>query len=180
MKYMKSVFWKIFGILVIAALLLVACDRPTSSKSGSSSSTQAKAYTVAADQVTTSSAVLNGRITMGSTVAPDLKIGFQYSKSAGIMPSNSTTVEVTDTEANYNFSAENYNFSAEITGLEPSMTYYFRSFFPRYGLPELRVDRLLQFRLCRRGRRLPFRRSICPSRLRIKSGQAKASPTAVC
>ena len=123
---MKSAFGKISGILTIAALLLVACDRPTSSKSGSSSSTLAKPYTVAADQVTISSAVLKGRVAMGSTVAPDLKIGFQYSKSAGIMPSNSTTIEVTDTDANY-------NFSTEITGLDPSTTYYFRSFVHQNG-----------------------------------------------
>lgn len=116
---MKHSILKFFVPLAVAMLFGVACDRPTSSKSGKS--TQAKAYTVAADQVTTSSAVLKGKITMGSTVAPDLKIGFQYSKSAGIMPSNSTTVEVTDTDANY-------NFSAEITGLEPSTVYYFRSY----------------------------------------------------
>lgn len=123
---MKHSVLKFFVLLAVAMLFGVACDRPTSSKSGSSSSTQAKPYTVAADQVTISSAVLKGKITMGSTVAPDLKIGFQYSKSAGIMPSNSTTVEVTDTDANY-------NFSVEITRLEPSTTYYFRSFVHQNG-----------------------------------------------
>ncbi|MBR6001236.1 MAG: hypothetical protein IK045_00035 [Bacteroidales bacterium] len=127
---MKSASWKISEVLTIAALLLVACDGPTSSKSGSSSSTQAKAYTVAADQVTTSSAVLKGRVVMASSVAPDFKIGFQYSKSAGIMPSNSTTVKAT---VKATASDANYKFSAKITGLEPSTIYYFFSFVHQNG-----------------------------------------------
>ena len=72
------------------------------------------------------STVLKGKANPGKSAAADLMIGFQYSKSAGIMPSNSTTVEAEDADADY-------NYSVGITGLEPATTYYFRSFVRQNG-----------------------------------------------
>ena len=86
----------------------------------------APSVTVEAKNVSAVSAVLAGKANLGSTVASDLKVGFQYSKSAGILPSNSTTVEATDADANY-------NYSTGITGLEPDTKYYFRSFVRQNG-----------------------------------------------
>lgn len=79
-----------------------------------------------ADHISAISVVLHGKANLGTTVASDLKIGFQYSKSAGIMPSNSTTVEGEDADANY-------NYTTAITGLEPDTKYYFRSFVRQNG-----------------------------------------------
>ena len=81
----------------------------------------APSVTVEASHVSAISAVLAGKANLGATVAADLQVGFQYSKSAGILPSNSTTIEATDADANY-------NYTASITGLEPDTKYYFRSF----------------------------------------------------
>ena len=86
----------------------------------------APSVTVEANHVSAISAVLAGKANLGSTVASDLKVGFQYSKSAGILPSNSTTIEATDADASY-------NYTAAITGLEPGTKYYFRSFVRQNG-----------------------------------------------
>ena len=86
----------------------------------------ATSVTVEAKNVSAISAVLAGKANLSSTVASDLKVGFQYSKSAGILPSNSTTIEATDADANY-------NYTTPITGLEPATKYYFRSFVRQNG-----------------------------------------------
>lgn len=86
----------------------------------------APSVTVEANHISAISAVLAGKANLGSTVAADLKVGFHYSKSAGILPSNSTTIEATDADANY-------NYTASITGLEPDTKYYFRSFILQNG-----------------------------------------------
>lgn len=86
----------------------------------------APSVTVEAKNVSAISAVLTGKANLGSTVASDLKVGFQYSKSAGILPSNSTTIEATDADASY-------NYTTPITGLEPATKYYFRSFVRQNG-----------------------------------------------
>lgn len=86
----------------------------------------APSVTVQAKNVSAISAVLAGKANLSSTVASDLKVGFQYSKSAGILPSNSTTIEATDADASY-------NYTTPITGLEPATKYYFRSFVRQNG-----------------------------------------------
>jgi len=86
----------------------------------------APSMTVEAKNVSAISAVLAGKANLGSTVASDLKVGFQYSKSAGILPSNSTTIEATDADASY-------SYTAAITGLDPETKYYFRSFVRQNG-----------------------------------------------
>lgn len=86
----------------------------------------APSVTIEAKNVSAISAVLAGKANLGSTVASDLKVGFQYSKSAGILPSNSTTIEATDADASY-------NYTAAITGLDPETKYYFRSFVRQNG-----------------------------------------------
>lgn len=82
--------------------------------------------TVEANHISAISAVLAGKANLGSTAASDLIVGFQYSKSTGILPSNSTTVEATDADADY-------NYTTGITGLEPDTKYYFRSFVRQNG-----------------------------------------------
>lgn len=82
--------------------------------------------TVGANHISSISAVLAGKANLDSTVATDLQVGFQYSKSSGILPSNSTTVEATDADGQY-------NYSVAITGLEPYTKYYFRSFVRQNG-----------------------------------------------
>ena len=86
----------------------------------------APSVTVEASHISAISAVLSGKANLGSTVASDLKVGFQFSKSAGILPSNSTTIEATDADASY-------NYTAAITGLDPETKYYFRSFVRQNG-----------------------------------------------
>ena len=86
----------------------------------------APSVTVEAKNVSAISAVLAGKANLSSTVASDLKVGFQYSKSAGILPSDSTTIEATDADASY-------NYTAAITGLAPETKYYFRSFVCQNG-----------------------------------------------
>ena len=86
----------------------------------------ATSVTVEAKNISAISAVLAGKANLSSTVASDLKVGFQYSKSAGILPSNSTTIEATDADASY-------NYTAAITGLDPETKYYFRSFVRQNG-----------------------------------------------
>ena len=81
----------------------------------------APSVTVGTDHLSAISVILMGKANLGNTVASDLKIGFQYSKSAGILPANSTTVNAMDADADY-------NYTTSITGLEPATTYYFRSF----------------------------------------------------
>ena len=86
----------------------------------------APSVTVEAKNVSAISAVLAGKANLGTTVASDLKVGFQYSKSAGILPSNSTTIEATDADASF-------NYTAAITGLDLETKYYFRSFVRQNG-----------------------------------------------
>jgi len=86
----------------------------------------APSVTVGADYISAISALLQGKANLGNSASSDLRVGFQYSKSAGILPSNSTTIEATDADANY-------NYTASITALEPATKYYFRSFVRQNG-----------------------------------------------
>ena len=83
--------------------------------------------TIGAEKETAVSAVLKGRANLGSSVAFDMIVGFQVSKSAGIIPSNATIVEAEEVSAEY------YYLSA-INELSPATTYYFRSFIRQNGL----------------------------------------------
>lgn len=121
-------------LFALAALsLLFACTPEENGSgdnqpgvSGNGKDNLALSVTVDAKNVSAISAVLAGKANLGSTVASDLKVGFQYSKSAGILPSNSTTIEATDADASY-------NYSTPVTGLEPATKYYFRSFVRQNG-----------------------------------------------
>ena len=86
----------------------------------------APSVTVGVEHISAVSAILYGKANLESTTASDLIVGFQYSTSAGILPSNSTTIEAMDADASY-------NYSAAITGLEPATKYYFRSFVRQDG-----------------------------------------------
>ena len=80
----------------------------------------APSVTVGPENVSAVSVVMKGKANLDSSAPSDLMVGFQYSLSEGILPSNSTTVEATDADSQY-------NYSRGITGLEPGTTYYFRS-----------------------------------------------------
>ena len=118
-------------VLMFAALGLLFASTPEENGAGDNNGNDGtvQAVTVEPNHVSAISAVLAGKANLGSSVASDLKVGFQYSKSAGILPSNSTTVEATDADANY-------NYTSSITGLEPATTYYFRSFVRRLVGPD--------------------------------------------
>lgn len=103
-------------ILVVA---VAACNEKNDPNGGFGN--RSLSVTVGADHISAVSAVFNGKANLGKTVSADLIVGFQYSKSAGILPSNSTTIEAEDADANY-------NYSAKAIGLEPATKYYFRSF----------------------------------------------------
>ncbi len=81
----------------------------------------APSVTIEANHLSAISAVLAGKANLGSTVAADLQVGFQYSESAGILPSNSITIEATNAD-------KDFNYTSSITGLKPATTYYFHSF----------------------------------------------------
>ena len=87
----------------------------------------APAVTIGAEHITAISVTLKGKANLTESVSIDLQVGFQYSKSAGILPSNSTIVYADDADADY-------LYTAKITGLEPGTTYYFRSFVRQNGM----------------------------------------------
>lgn len=86
----------------------------------------APSVTIGAERISAISAVLKGKANLSSTASSSLRVGFQYSKSSGILPSNSTTIVAEDADADY-------NYSAILTDLEPETTYYFRSFVSQNG-----------------------------------------------
>lgn len=86
----------------------------------------APSVTIGAENISAVSAILKGKANLESTASSDLMVGFQYSKSAGILPSNSTTVEASEADSDY-------NYSVGITGLEPDTKYYFRSVVRQNG-----------------------------------------------
>ena len=121
----------LFAVATLALLFACTPEKTPggdnqSGNSGNGEANLAPSVTIDAKNISAVSAVLAGNANLGSTVASDLKVGFQYSKSAGILPSNSTTIEATDADASY-------NYTAAITGLEPATKYYFRSFVRQNG-----------------------------------------------
>lgn len=123
--------WKSIVAFLSLALFCAACspeqNNPNGSKTGGDDShSDAPAVTVGVDKLSAISVVLKGKANLPASVAADLKIGFQYSKSAGILPTNSTTVDAEDADADY-------NYTTGITGLDPETTYYFRSFVRQNG-----------------------------------------------
>lgn len=82
--------------------------------------------TVGADNISAVSAVLLGKANISSTVPSNLEVGFHYSISQGILPSNSVKVQATDADAEY-------NYTCGITGLEVGTTYYYRSYISQNG-----------------------------------------------
>lgn len=99
----------------------------TGDKEGNTETSNAPSVTVGADNISAISVVLKGKANLTNSAASDLQVGFQYSKSAGILPSNSITIEADDSDANY-------NYSSCVTGLNPETTYYFRSIVRQKGV----------------------------------------------
>ena len=124
--------WKSIVAFLSFALLCAACtpeqNNPNGSKTGGDDShSDAPAVTVGVDKLSAISVVLKGKANLPASVAADLKIGFQYSQSAGILPTNSTTVDAEDADADY-------YYTTGITGLDPETTYYFRSLVRQNGV----------------------------------------------
>lgn len=119
---MKTIFRRIVGLLAIATLLGTACTR----EKHNDASEESPSVTIGTEHLSAVSVVLKGKASLGNSAASDLQVGFQYSRSAGILPSNSTTVEATDADAEY-------NYTASLTGLEPATTYFFRSLIRQNG-----------------------------------------------
>ena len=116
-------------VLAAASLMGVACTPENNGQNeggGGTVPAQTSCVTVGTESLSAIGVVLKGKANLGKTVAADLKIGFQYSLSAGILPANSTTVDAIEADANY-------NFSTAISGLEPATTYYYRSFVRQNG-----------------------------------------------
>lgn len=119
---------KVVGIKAGSATIIVSTEDggKTATCSVTVEQNLAPSVTVGADHISAISALLQGKANLGNSASSDLKVGFQYSKSAGILPSNSTTIEATDADASY-------NYTAAITGLDPETKYYFRSFVRQNG-----------------------------------------------
>ena len=83
--------------------------------------------TISADHVSAVSAVLKGKAEIGSSASSDLEVGFQYSTSPGILPSNSIKVLASGSNADY-------TYTSDVTGLDPETTYYYRSYVSEKGL----------------------------------------------
>ena len=79
-----------------------------------------------AERVSAVNATLKAKADFGKSGPYGLEMGFQYSTSADIPASNSTTVEVENAEGTD-------VYSTVITGLDPLTTYYFRSFIRKDG-----------------------------------------------
>lgn len=99
----------------------------TDEKEGNTETSKTPSVTVGANNISAISVVLKGKANLTNSAASDLQVGFQYSKSAGILPSNSITIEADDSDANY-------NYSSCVTGLDPETTYYFRSVVRQKGV----------------------------------------------
>lgn len=113
---------KQFISLIAVFGILVAC----STQERNVDENNAPSVTVGTKQLSAVSVVLMGKANLGSSASTDLKVGFQYSKYPGILPSNCTTVDATDADANY-------NYTSVLIGLEPETTYYYRSFIHQNG-----------------------------------------------
>ena len=105
-------------------VLLLACS-PNQPEEGNEKQTSSVA-TGGVEGITSVSATLNGKATFAKTVSSDMKVGFQFSTSSGILPTNSKTVDAADADAQY-------NFFATITGLDPDTKYYYRAFIRENG-----------------------------------------------
>lgn len=112
------------GLVILTSL--VACVEADKIADAVKDGSKELCETIGNGPVSAVSAVLKGKANPGKSAASDWIVGFQYSKSAGIMPANSTTVEAEDADADY-------NYSVAITGLDPATTYYFRSFVRQHG-----------------------------------------------
>ena len=86
----------------------------------------APSETVGADHISAVSVVLSGKANLGNSVSSDITMGIIWSTNAGVLPSNSTKVEATNMDANY-------NYSVVLTSLVPEATYYFRSYVSQNG-----------------------------------------------
>lgn len=118
---------RILSLSVSILLILSACKSygPEGPKDGGSG-TKYSSTTIGMEQLSAVGAVLKGKASVGSTVASDLKMGMMWSVSSGVLPSNSTKVEATNMD-------RDYNYSVGITGLDPETTYYYRSYITQNG-----------------------------------------------
>lgn len=114
---MKIELWTV----AVSSALIIACTSNKNTNNDHRIEDIAPSVTKGVEHISAVSATLKGKANLGSTISPNITIGFQYSKAAGILPSNAVVVEVNEADADY-------NYTGNITGLDPETTYYFRSF----------------------------------------------------
>ena len=110
----------------ILLAILFSCKSENEVGGNGKGVSNAPSVTVGTDHLSAISVVLKGKANLSKTIATDWVIGFQYSLSSGIMPTNSTEVEAEDADSDY-------NYTTSLTGLTPGTTYYYRSFIRENG-----------------------------------------------
>lgn len=105
---------KLLAVLALAGGL-------TACKKDKGPEVKSPATTLDATDITYSSAVLHGKVSLSSEQLSSVIIGFIYSEDANPSTGNGTTLKVTDI-------ASDHSFSMAIDGLIPSTTYYYAAY----------------------------------------------------
>ena len=113
-------FMKKISFILASLLVLFSCET-NNNPDESNKESDCSAITLGTEEIMTFNAVLKGKAYFPSTIYSDLVVGFLFSTSSGILPSNSTMVEASDADADY-------NYTAFLTGLKPETKYYYRAF----------------------------------------------------
>ena len=92
----------------------------------------APSITVGAEHISAVSVVLSGEANLESSMSADMTMGIMWSSNSGVLPSNSTKKTATEISAKSGFDAS-YSYSVNLGGLEPSSTYYYRSYITQNG-----------------------------------------------
>ncbi|MCQ2143236.1 MAG: hypothetical protein MJY56_04110 [Bacteroidales bacterium] len=108
---MKIIF-RLMSVLALAGGL-AACDKEPEIKSA--------VTTLDATDITLTSAILHGKVSLPSEQLSNVIFGFIYSEDANPSAENGTTIKVSELESDH-------SFSLAIDGLTPSTTYYYTTY----------------------------------------------------
>lgn len=89
--------------------------------------------TIGVDHISAVSAVLSGEANLESTMASDMTMGMMWSTNSAVLPSNSTKIVANDISVKQGLEAS-YSYSVNLPGLNPSSTYYYRSYVSQNGV----------------------------------------------